>query len=390
MPHSAAATTGAPPTAASAAAPAPLPAIRPAGPRGAVALLVELRAWLLHACRWLLALPLYYLGGVSLYLRWRARRLPQGELRVLRYHRVIPDRDVEPVYRLGVNRSSFAAQMRYLARAHRLVDLEEAGRFLQAKTPGPGMRVMVTLDDGYHDNLTEGLPGLEAAGVPSLIFITTGPVSSGSRFAWERLKRVIDDPRRTELALPGGETLALGSAAWRRRAAFRSIEAAVLSLDPVEREAVLALWEGGRVRDARNDGPLTWDQVRELRDHGVALGAHTVRHPFLTRLDDDDLRHELRESRRHLAAEIEREVPALAYPAGDHDPRVVRSAREAGYSLAFTTRAGSNLPGDDALALRRKGIAGPSAENPWGGFSRALFATEVAGLFDHLLRRSFR
>ena len=76
-----------------------------------------------HLARWMLALPLYYGGALVLYRRWRAGQLPRGELLVLRYHRVIPDSEPEPIYRLGVHRRSFAAQVAHLAARTCVVDL---------------------------------------------------------------------------------------------------------------------------------------------------------------------------------------------------------------------------------------------------------------------------
>ena len=350
----------------------------------------ESLAALLHVVRWLAAVPLYHLGGVRAYRRWRARRLPQGELRVLRYHRVIPDNDAEPTYALGVRRRSFARQMQLLAREFSTVDLTRAARLLAGDERSPGMSVLVTLDDGYRDNLTEGVPELERAGVRAALFVATSPVSTGARFPWERLKRIVEDPSRTSLALPGGGTIALepGGARARRRA-FRRLHRWLEQLPVEEREAVLTLWESHRSPDARNDGPLDWNGVREAAARGLDIGSHTVRHLRLTRLSADDLAAELVESRHRLEEELGSPIEAIAYPSGDHDARVVAAVARAGYRLAFTTVLGSNPTGAPPLRLRRKAIGEASSETPWGSFSPALFAVEVSGLYDQLLRRTF-
>jgi peptidoglycan/xylan/chitin deacetylase (PgdA/CDA1 family) len=347
-------------------------------------------ATLVHLVRWLAAVPLYHLGGVRAYRRWRARRLPQGELRVLRYHRVIPDRDAEPTYALGVRRRSFAGQMQLLAREFSTVDLTLAARLIAGDERRSGMSVLVTLDDGYCDNLTEGVPELERAGVRAALFVATSAVSTGARFPWERLKRIVEDPSRVSLAVPGGGMIALdpGGARARRRA-FRRLHRWLEQLPLEEREAVLALWESHRSPDARNDGPLDWNGVREAAARGLDMGSHTVRHLHLTRLGADALAAELVESRQRLEEELGRPIMALAYPSGDHDARVVEAVERAGYHLAFTTALGSNPTGTHPLRVRRKGIGESSSETPWGSFSPALFAVEVSGLYDELLRRTF-
>jgi len=376
-----------PPPGADRPRPVPLPA-PPAIPAAAAAR--EGVAALMHCLRWLGAVPLYHLGGVRVYRRWRVRRLPAGELRVLRYHRIIPDGDAEVTYALGVRRRSFAGQVRLLAREFSTIDLMGAERFLTGEERRAGMRVLITFDDGYRDNLTEGVPELERAGLRAALFVATAAVSTGARFPWERLKRIVEDPGRRTLALPGGEALPLeaGGARGRRRA-FVRLHRWLERLPVEEREAILVLWESWRSPDPRNDGPLDWNGVREVARRGIDVGSHTVRHLHLTRLGSADLATELVESRRRLEEELGVPIAAIAYPSGDHDERVMRATAQAGYRLAFTTVPGSNMPEEPPLRLRRKGIGEATAETPWGTFSPALFAVEVSGLYDHLLRRIF-
>ena len=271
-----------------------------------------------------------------------------------------------------------------------MVDLRGAERLVTGEERSAGMSVLITFDDGYRDNLTEGVPELERAGLRAALFVATGAVSTGARFPWERLKRIVEDPARSSLALPGGEALPLEAGGPRaRRRAFVRLHRWLERLPVEEREAILALWESWRSPDPRNDGPLDWNGVREAAARGLDIGSHTVRHLHLTRLESADLAAELVESRRRLEEELGRPIVAIAYPSGDHDERVTNATAQAGYRLAFTTAPGSNTPGASPLRLRRKGIGEATAETPWGAFSPSLFAVEVSGLYDHLLRRIF-
>ena len=343
------------------------------------------RVW--HCFRWALAVLIYHGGGLAAYRLWRRRRLPHGELRILRYHRVIPDQDAETVYPLGVRARSFAGQMRSLSRRYRTVDEHGVAEFLGGRAAGPGLRVLVTLDDGYRDNLTEGLPLLQEYGIPAVVFVATGLVASGTRFPWERLKRIVEGPRGF-LPIPGGGTIPLRGAR-SRRAAFRRLHRWIEALPSGEREAVLRLWESHSEDDPRNDGPLSWEEVRRLSEAGVCIGSHTVQHLRLSRLNDDQMRDELEQSRARLEEVLGRRVDTLAFPSGDYDQRVLRATRAAGYRWAFTTNAGSNVPGASPLELRRKGMGEMTAQTPWGTFSPSLFAVELEGVYDHVFRRVF-
>lgn len=87
-------------------------------------------------------------------------------------------------------------------------------------------------------------------------------------------------------------------------------------------------------------GKLTWDQVRELEAAGWEIGSHTACHEKPTKLDADACMAEFEGSRETIAAEIEGDCAALAYPFGLYDAGVVARAREAGYRIAFTIDRG--------------------------------------------------
>ena len=80
---------------------------------------------------------------------------------------------------------------------------------------------------------------------------------------------------------------------------------------------------------------LTWDELRALRERGVEIGSHTMTHPRLTQLADDELEHELVEARSRIEDEIGAPCRFLAYPYGDVDEHVSSAARRAGYVAAF-------------------------------------------------------
>ena len=58
------------------------------------------------------------------------------------------------------------------------------------------------------------------------------------------------------------------------------------------------------------------------RRAGFEVGSHTVTHPRLTKLDDHELRRELRESREQLEDELGVPCRFVSYPYGEQDERV--------------------------------------------------------------------
>lgn len=104
----------------------------------------------------------------------------------------------------------------------------------------------------------------------------------------------------------------------------------------------------------RDMATMNWDELRSLAAQGVEIGSHTVTHPHLTRLADEDLEVELRESRSRLEDELGRPCRFLAYPFGDDDERVYRAAERAGYEGAFSLRGPAK--GHDRYAIPRVDI----------------------------------
>lgn len=100
---------------------------------------------------------------------------------------------------------------------------------------------------------------------------------------------------------------------------------------------------------------MPWEMLRELVDRGVEIGSHTVSHPHLPTLGDDELRTELQVARELFADRLGRPCRFLAYPYGHHDGRVQAAARRAGYAGAFTLdpRTGG-VP--DRVAAPRVGV----------------------------------
>jgi peptidoglycan/xylan/chitin deacetylase (PgdA/CDA1 family) len=101
--------------------------------------------------------------------------------------------------------------------------------------------------------------------------------------------------------------------------------------------------------DEQQLATMTWDELREHAERGVAVDSHGVAHAHLTTLSDDELRRELADSKQELEDELGRPCRELAYPYGEHNERARRFVRAAGYERAY----GLYLDGNDPLALHR-------------------------------------
>ncbi|MEO8752445.1 MAG: polysaccharide deacetylase family protein [Casimicrobiaceae bacterium] len=261
-----------------------------------------------------------------------------GRLAILLYHRVLPT--VDALNGWDVTAAEFEAQMAAL-RAHfsPLPMLEALDRL--ATRSLPPRAVCVTFDDGYADNAEVALPILQRLQMSATFFIATGYVDGGRM--WN--DTVGEAVRAWRAPAPdlGWGPIAMDTAA-QKRAAIALILPRWKYLPAAEREARAKSLAHAAGLAPASSLMLTSTQVRTLRAAGMEIGAHTVTHPILARLDDADATREIVDSGRYLSDLLREPVPLFAYPNGrpgaDYGPRDVAAVCAAGYRAAVSTAWG--------------------------------------------------
>jgi peptidoglycan/xylan/chitin deacetylase (PgdA/CDA1 family) len=129
---------------------------------------------------------------------------------------------------------------------------------------------------------------------------------------------------------------------------------------------------------------MTLDELRELVAAGFEIGAHTVSHPDLSRLEFEKCLYEVGESRRVLEEELGISVRTFAYPFCRYGPEAMEAVRSAGFTAAVTCEGlGSWSPyelprtlvtGKDGMPsylLKLTGLHQPIFSSPPGRLVRA-------------------
>jgi peptidoglycan/xylan/chitin deacetylase (PgdA/CDA1 family) len=275
---------------------------------------------------------------------------------ILCYHRVAEG--VEDPYYLCVSPGNFAAHLEELSRAREPSTLDEWSM------PSRRPRVVVTLDDGYRDNLANALPIAESKGVPITVFVTSGMLGNQSGFWWDRLGALLRSrpPDIKEIELPvNGQTvrLPLGSAGI--RADLDSVRGHLLPLrvDEIEHalDVVSEQWHVSSAAPA-DAGILTPEELRRLAaSDSVTIGAHTVDHVRLRDRPAREQQDTVAGSKGELEQSIGRAVTHFAYPFGrrdDFDDRSVEAVRSAAFDTACTTIPGTARSSTDPYNLPRR------------------------------------
>jgi peptidoglycan/xylan/chitin deacetylase (PgdA/CDA1 family) len=104
---------------------------------------------------------------------------------------------------------------------------------------------------------------------------------------------------------------------------------------------------------------LTWNEVRELRKHGMCFGSHTVTHPQLSTLDAAAVKNEIVNSKQTIEDNLGEAVDSFAYPFAfpEENSSFVQSLRnvlvDSGYHQGVSTRIGKARRREDKYFLRR-------------------------------------
>ena len=174
--------------------------------------------------------------------------------------------------------------------------------------------VAVTFDDGYLDNYTNAHPILKKHGVPATFFVSTGIVVTDREFQHDIDKNVRGLPN------------------------------------------------------------MSWDQIRELHAEGHDIGAHTINHVNIAKVDEATAETELTGSLARVRQEIGVQDVAYAYCFGkrsDITPERRELARRLGYSACYAAYGGTNDGAIDLFDIKRFGVN--------YGFSETAFRAKLEG-----------
>ena len=94
------------------------------------------------------------------------------------------------------------------------------------------------------------------------------------------------------------------------------------------------------VIDNKTPGYMTWEEIRNLRDHGVTIGSQTKSHPHMFKLSKERIIEELSISNKRFIDEIGSRPKIFAYPYGEYNLEVLEQVKFHGFVAAFGQHSG--------------------------------------------------
>lgn len=273
------------------------------------------------------------------------RSLWAKSLTVVNYHRIDdPYRKDFETFKPNVSATpqDFDRQLDYLAKWFHVVSLKEIVEWLDGRKNLPPHAALITFDDGYLDNYTSAFPFLRKHNFPALIFLTTGHIGTDAPFYWDMAAYCFAHTQHDHLAFPDGRVEHWSNPDQREQVSKHWIEL-MKTLPQAEKQIYvdhLPTLLGVAIPIGFFQGlMMDWDQVREMQKDGIEFGAHTMRHPILTRISLEQAREEVTGSKSRIEDELGEPVLGFAYPNGqasDLNEDIQRVVADSGIRAAFT------------------------------------------------------
>ncbi len=276
-----------------------------------------------------------------------SRALSAGMGRILMYHNFCGPNVADPD---ALNTEGIRLQLEYLRRNFHVVHLSALARQLAEGVALEPRTVALTIDDGRRSCYQFLFPLLKEFRIPATFFV----VSSFIRVEdWIWTDKVIwlSELDTAPRELPRG----------RLDGVFRTLN----RMRPEERNAWIASAASSAGMTVpptppEKFAPCSWAELREMADSGLMeIGSHTVTHPILSSITDEESWEELTRSRSQIEEGIGRRVDCFCYPNGmpeDYRASQVQQVKEAGYTCSVIADFGMVSNDTDPYRLPRIGM----------------------------------
>lgn len=228
--------------------------------------------------------------------------------------------------------------------------------------------VAITLDDGYINNFEIAAPIFQKHQVPYTVYIAPEMVEGNSTIWWEDVEHAIRLTNQLDISLPSGSLhFDTSNPAQKNQAYKKLMEYLFFAVDEKQQRKIASDIAEKYGFDAKNhltEQVANWDVITEAAKNPLCtIGAHSMCHFVLAKLDEAELKFEIAQCREVLEEKIGTPIDHFAYPygfpkaAGEREFEIVK---EMGFKSGVTTRHGVIYPEQNShvTALPRVSVNG--------------------------------
>ena len=232
-----------------------------------------------------------------------------------------------------------------------IITIDEAQQKIATQSQTERFAVL-TFDDGYRDTLENAAPILTKHQVPYTVYIAPGLIDGSADLWWEGIEALVRQQEGIRLSYDNKvieldcSTIAKKYKSYEFLMRYLTIKTPELELRRIARE--LCWLYKIDMSKMLGEQIMTWDELRIMeRDPLSTIGAHTINHLSVARLEEKLALGEMVQAASIIEAELGKKPNHMAYPFGYRlaaNQRDFRLAKEAGFATAVTTRPGMLYP----------------------------------------------
>jgi peptidoglycan/xylan/chitin deacetylase (PgdA/CDA1 family) len=328
-----------------------------------------------------------YSSGI---LRLNLSRVSKNTFIVVMYHRIVPAQEAEKIVQPGmyVDPITFRTHVEFLQKYFAIIPIAYLSCQGEAafRNSNDKPRCILTFDDGWYDFYEYAFPILKENNIPATVFLPTNFMGTNRLFWTDRLAFLLtqrESSERSPSKAPSPSNALISQLDTMQGNYEAKLEKSIeilKSLRDEEIEEVLSELSSRWNVDPtpQNRAFLSWEEIKEMHQSGlITFGSHTASHKVLTTLTDNEIQEELIKSRDKLISEniVDTSFIPFCYPNGNFNDKIARMVKEAGYTVAVTTKNGWNNAESDPFTLRRIGIHQDMTS------TKAMFGCRIAGIF---------
>jgi len=234
--------------------------------------------------------------------------------------------------------TAFERQMRFLSRFCHFINFDQ----LNETSPAGQKRILLTFDDGYHNNFLYAVPILRRLNIPAIFFVSHRHCQDGQYLWFSYLKALDGFYKEPEIVLRNNRFDLRGRD---RQASIQAIRSILLGLKPHPSAMYKAIdLELPRMESFVPQGMISEyfsgmapEELKTIaQDELFTLGVHTADHAFLTRCTSSEARSQLRQNIDFLKDITGIQPSVVAYPSGDYDENSLQICREENLLTGFS------------------------------------------------------
>ena len=280
------------------------------------------------------------------------RALSARMARILMYHNFSGSQGNDPD---ALNVEGLYRQFTYLRQHFQVIPLLQLAEQVSSGRKLDRNLVALTIDDGRRSCYEFLFPLLKEFKFSATFFVVSSFIR-GEDWIWtDKVIWLSEQPKPPE-GLVRGKLDGVFKSLNRMRPEERNarVEAMAKSIDASIPASAPAKYQ-----------PCSWSELGEMADSGLMeIGSHTLTHPILSSISDEESWNELTRSKTQIEEGIGRRVNCFCYPngmPGDYRPSQVQQVEQAGYACSVIAEFGMVHRSGDRYRLPRIGVARKSS-----------------------------